>query len=86
MKKYELWIMLFVWMVGFVLGRLSVKPIIKHKIVIQKVYSLPEGLTINKLCNTFLDGELEKEKAKIQVELENYKTGYKAGYGNQLIH
>ncbi len=58
------------------LSRVEIKPEVKT----ERIYALPEGTTLQGLCNSFYGKKIEKEKEKAMEEINDWKETYKQGY------
>lgn len=73
--------MFFVLMIAmFIAGYVSKKPEIETQTKIEKVYGLPEGITLQQVCDSFYEQEISDIKAKAQVDIERWKQNYMQGY------
>ena len=76
MKVLKCLFVVMIFLSGLAIGRITKPPVIKTVVKTEKVYSLPEGTTLQGLCDNFY-GE---EKEKIQKDMENWGEGYKEGF------
>lgn len=79
--------MFFVLMIAmFIAGYVSKKPEIETQTKVEKVYSLPEGVTLQSICNSFygeeedrIKGDMKQQAQDMKQRLEQYEQGYRDG-------